>query len=144
MVEQDTIKLLRECDAGAKMGIASIEDVLGHVEDQNLYQKLSDCKSEHEQLQCKIQQLLGKYQDEGKNPNPIAKGMSWMKTNVKLGMEAADSTIADLMTDGCNMGVKSLNRYMNQYKAADEESKDIAKKLSKLEEKLAVEIRQFL
>ena len=144
MVEQDTIKLLRECDAGAKMGIASIEDVLGHVEDQNLYKKLADCKSEHEQLQCKIQQLLGKYQDEGKNPNPIAKGMSWMKTNVKLGMEAADSTIADLMTDGCNMGVKSLNRYMNQYKAADEESKDIAKKLSKLEEQLAIEIRQFL
>ena len=144
MVEQDTIKLLRECDAGAKMGIASIDDVLGHVEDQDLYQKLADCKSEHEQLQCKIQQLLGKYQDEGKNPNPIAKGMSWMKTNVKLGMEAADSTIADLMTDGCNMGVKSLNRYMNQYQAADEESKDIAKKLSKLEEQLAVEIRKFL
>ena len=144
MVEQDTIKLLRECDAGAKMGIASIEDVLGHVEDKNLYQKLADCKSEHEQLQCKIQQLLGKYQDEGKNPNPIAKGMSWMKTNVKLGMEAADSTIADLMTDGCNIGIKSLNRYMNQYQAADEESKDIAKKLSKLEEKLVIEIRQYL
>lgn len=144
MVEQDTIKLLRECDAGTKMGIASIEDVLDHVEDQQLYQKLADCKEEHERLQGKIQQLLGQYKDEGKNPNPIAKGMSWMKTNVKLGMEAADSTIADLMTDGCNMGVKSLNRYMNQYQAADEKSKDIAKKLSHLEEQLAVDIRQFL
>ena len=144
MVEQDTIKLLRECDAGTKMGIASIEDVLDHVEDRQLYQKLADCKEEHEQLQGKIQQLLGQYKDEGKNPNPIAKGMSWMKTNVKLGMEAADSTIADLMTDGCNMGVKSLNRYMNQYQAADEKSKDIAKKLSHLEEQLAVDIRQFL
>jgi len=144
MVEQDTIKLLRECDAGTKMGIASIDDVLDHVENQQLYQKLADCKAEHEQLQCKIQQLLGQYQDEGKDPNPIAKGMSWMKTNMKLGMEATDGTIADLMTDGCNMGVKSLNRYMNQYKAADEQSKDIAKKLSRLEEQLTVDIRQFL
>ena len=144
MVEQDTIKLLRECDAGAKMGIASIDDVLEHVEDQQLYKKLADCKTEHEQLQQKIQQLLGKYQDEGKNPSPIAKGMSWMKTNMKLGMEATDGTIADLMTDGCNMGVKSLNRYMNQYQAADEQSKDIAKKLSHLEEQLTVEIRRFL
>ena len=25
MIEQDTIKLLRECDAGVKMGISSIE-----------------------------------------------------------------------------------------------------------------------
>lgn len=144
MIEQDTIKLLRECDAGTKMGITSIEDVLDHVEDQQLYKKLADCKAEHEQLQCKIQQLLGQYKDEGKNPNPIAKGMSWMKTNMKLGMEATDGTIADLMTDGCNMGVKSLNRYMNQYKAADEESKDIAKKLCNLEEKLTVDIRQYL
>ena len=144
MIEQDTIKLLRECDAGTKMGIASIDDVLDHVEDQELYKKLADCKAEHEQLQCKIQQLLGAYKDEGKNPNPIAKGMSWMKTNMKLGMEATDGTIADLMTDGCNMGVKSLNRYMNQYKAADEQSKDIAKKLSHLEEQLTVDIRQYL
>ena len=36
MIEQDTIKLLRECDAGAKMGISSIEDVLGHVRESEL------------------------------------------------------------------------------------------------------------
>ncbi len=144
MIEQDTIKLLRECDAGIKMGIASIDDVLEHVKDKELYDKLAKCKDEHEQLQSHVQELLGKYQDEGKNPNPIAKSMSWMKTNVKLGMEAADSTIADLMTDGCNMGVKSLNRYLNQYKAADEESKDIAKKLIKLEDQLVVDIRKYL
>ena len=144
MIEQDTIKLLRECDAGIKMGISSIDDVLGHVEDKGLYEKLSVCRDDHEALQRTIQELLGEYKDEGKNPNPIAKGMSWMKTNVKLGMEAADSTIADLMTDGCNMGVKSLRKYLNQYKAADEESKNIAKKLIRLEEQLAVDIRGYL
>lgn len=144
MIEQDTIKLLRECDAGIKMGISSIDDVLEHVEEKELYDMLSQCKEEHVELQCKIQKLLGEYKDEGKDPNPIAKGMSWMKTNVKLGMEAEDSTIADLMTDGCNMGVKSLSKYLNQYKAADEESKDIAKKLIRLEQQLAVDIRKFL
>lgn len=144
MIEQDTIKLLRECDAGIKMGIASIDDVLGHVEQEDLSKKLSECKKEHEILQTEIQQLLSKYQDEGKNPNPIAKGMSWMKTNMKLGMEDSDRTVADLMTDGCNMGVKSLNQYLNQYKAADEVSKDITKRLINLEEKLTVDIRQYL
>ena len=105
MIEQDTIKLLRECDAGIKMGIASIDDVLDHVKSKDFHTKLTDCKKEHEQLQNEIQQLLDKYNDDGKNPNPIAKGMSWMKTNMKLGMEDSDATIADLMTDGCNMGV---------------------------------------
>ena len=48
------------------------------------------------------------------------------------------------MTDGCNMGVKSLSKYLNQYKAADEKSKALAKRLIRLEEQLAVDIRRFL
>ncbi len=144
MIEKDTIKLLRECDAGVKMGIASIDDVLDHVQCDSLQKKLTDCKREHDKLQTEIQQQLDKFGDEGKDPNPIAKGMSWMKTTMKLGMEDTDATIADLMTDGCNMGVKSLNRYLNQYEAADEFSKDIAKRLINLEEKLAIDIREYL
>ena len=144
MVEQDTIKLLRECDAGIKMGISSIDDVLSHTRSDRLHETLSSCKDAHEDLQGQVQQLLGKYKDSGKSPNPVAKGMSWMKTTMKLGMEDSDATIADLMTDGCNMGVKSLNRYLNQYKAADEVSKDITKRLINLEEKLTVDIRGFL
>ena len=144
MIEQDTIKLLRECDAGVKMGISSIDDVLDHVKKEDFRKKLTKCREQHEDLQIKILQELEKYQDDGKNPNPIAKGMSWMKTNMKLSMEDSDATISDLMTDGCNMGVKSLNRYLNQYEAADEVSKDMAKRLINLEEKLAVDIRRYL
>ena len=144
MIEQDTIKLLRECDAGVKMGTASIDDVLEHVQSEAFFNMLSECKQEHNQLQEEIQKLLDRYHDDGKNPSPIAKGMSWMKTNMKLGMEDSDSTIADLMTDGCNMGVKSLNRYLNQYQAADEVSKDMAKRLIRLEQRLTMDIRQFL
>lgn len=144
MIEQDTIKLLRECDAGVKMGISSIDDVVDHVKKEDFRKKLHKCRQEHEDLQIKILQELGRYQDDGKNPSPIAKSMSWMKTNLKLTMEGSDATIAELMTDGCNMGVKSLNRYLNQYKAADEVSKDMAKRLINLEEKLAVDIRQYL
>ena len=144
MVEQDTIKLLRECDAGVKMGVSSIEDVLDNVKSTELEKLLTDCKTEHEKLDKEIQELLDKYQDDGKEPAPIAKGMSWMKTNIKLAMEESDATIADLMTDGCNMGVKSLNKYLNKYKGADEVSKDITKRLINLEEKLTVDIRKFL
>ena len=144
MVEQDTIKLLRECDAGVKMGVASIDDVLAQVHSSALKQYLTTCKQEHEKLNQEIQALLEKYHDSGKNPNPIAKGMSWMNTTMKMGMDPSDQTIADLMTDGCNMGVKSLNQYLNQYEAADEVSKDITKRLIHLEERLTAEIRAFL
>jgi len=144
MVEQDTIRLLRECDAGVKMGVASIDDVLEYVTSEELKKELKDCKIEHEKLNIEIQKLLNDYSDDGKDPNPMAKGMSWMKTNVKIAIDGSDSTIADLITDGCNMGVKSLNKYLNQYEAADEVSKDICKRLIKLEEKLAIQLREYL
>lgn len=144
MIEQDTIKLMRECYAGIKMGIASIDDVLPHVNKQDFCNKLTQCREEHSKLQMELQERLDRFQDTGKNPNPIAKSMSKMKTSMKLGMEESDATIADLMTDGCNMGVKSLSRYLNQYKAADEFSKDIAKRLIHQEAQLAADIRQYL
>lgn len=144
MIEQDTIKLLRECDAGVKMGVSSIEDVLDYAHDEKLRTYLSDNKTAHEKLDVELQELLDHYQDDGKDPSPIVKGMSWMKTNVMLVMKESDSTIADLITDGCNMGVKSLSRYLNQYAAADEKSKDICKRLIKLEEELSVQMRDFL
>ena len=144
MVEQDTVKLLRECDAGVKMGVSSIEEVLPYVRSSELEGMLTVCKNQHEELEREVREKLERCGDEGKNPNPIAKGMSWMKTNVRLAVKESDGTIADLMTDGCNMGVKSLNRYLNQYEAADEVTKDITKRLINLEEKLAVDIRGFL
>ena len=140
MIEQDTVKLLRECDAGVKMGISSIEDVEDHVRADKLKQRLTACKDEHRKLEKEIRSQLDRFHDDGKAPNPMAKGMSWMKTNMKLAMEESDETIADLMTDGCNMGVKSLNKY----EAADEVSKDIAKRLIHLEAELAIDIRRYL
>ena len=144
MIEQDTIRLLRECDAGVRMGVDSICQVLPHVKSGDLKARLEKSKAEHDNLSSEIEKELARYQDEGKAPNPIAKTMSTMKTNMELMMKDEDRTIASLMTDGCNMGVKSLNKYLNEYEAADEKSKDICKRLIHLEESLTHQIRDFL
>ncbi len=144
MIERDTIKLLRECDAGVKMGVASIDEVLGSVKADGMKQKLFRCREEHEKLGRELQGHLERFGDRGKDPNPVAQGMSWLKTEAKLGLERSDRVIADLMTDGCNMGVKSLNRYLNEHKAADERTKDMAKRLIRLEETLSSELRDYL
>lgn len=105
---------------------------------------LQRCKAEHEKLDYEIREALNRFRDEGKEPNAMAKVMSEMKTSMKLAMHESDQTIADLMTDGCNMGVKSLTKYLNQYKAADEASKDIAKRLIHVEDQLAIGLRPYL
>lgn len=144
MEHSDSIKLLRECDAGVKMGIASINNVLTDVKSQNMREDLTNCRNQHETLLTEIKGKLSCNCEKGKEPAPAAKGMSWVKTNMKMALEPNDKTVADLITDGCNMGVKSLNKYLNQYAAADEHSKDITKRLINLEEKLAIDIRCYL
>ena len=144
MIERDTVRLLRECDAGVKMGVKSISDVLKHTKSSELHKILTDCKSEHEAIDKEIQNELTRYKDDGKNPNPVASGMSKMKTAMRIAVNESDKTVADLITDGCNMGVKSLSKYLNEYKAADERSKDIAKRLIDVEHDLAVDMRSYL
>jgi len=144
MVNNDTIRLLRECDAGVRMGVNSIVDVLDNVESEGLRRALIASKRSHEALGAEIEELLHEYGDEGKDPSIMATGMSKIKTGVMMAVEHSDATIADLMTDGCNMGVKSLGRYLNEYKAAEEKVKDITKRLMKEEEDLATNIREYL
>ena len=144
MVHEDTINLLKECNAGIKMGVSSIDEVLDDAENSKLNKILSSSKDEHSRLGDETRRLLNNYGDMGKEPNPMAKSMSWIKTNTMMALDAGDDTIADLLTDGCNMGVKSLSRYLNKYAAADEESKDIAKKLIAMEADLACQLRDYL
>lgn len=144
MIEQDTIRLLRECDAGIHMGVKSIDDVLKQVRDKRMKEILMECKKRHERLGKEVEEALHRFHDEGKEPGMMATAMSWMKTEMKMAFEASDRTIAELMTDGCNMGVKSLNSYLNEYKAADEYTKDLTKKLIALESQLAEELQPYL
>lgn len=140
----DTIYLLKECDAGTKMAISSLDEVLEKVNDSNMKHLLIESKGHHEKLRDEIFDQLMRKNSEEKDPNPIAKSMSWLKTNMKIGMDDSDATVADLLTDGCDMGIKSLHRYLNQYKAADDASKDFCNRLITIEEQLRQSLHPYL
>ena len=123
-MSKDTLELLRECDSGIKMAVGSIDEVSGHIKDEDLKNLLEKSKEEHSRLGGTIKEQLASLGDDGKDPGIMAKSMSWIKTNVKLGMNDSDRTVAGLMTDGCDMGIKSLTRYLNEYKGADGASRN--------------------
>lgn len=144
MIEHDTVELLRECDAGIRMGMSSLEQVIPEVQSPKLQALLQNGLEQHRRLDHELDTLLSDYNTEGKAPNPMAQSMSWIKTGVEMTMMGGDDTIASLMTDGCNMGVKSLHKYRNQYKAAGETARDIAKRIADTEAQLAVDLRSYL
>ena len=143
-MENDTGKLLEACNEGIKMGVESIEEVLGRVGNEKMKTRLEDCRLEHQKLRNETGEYLKQMGTDAKEPNPIAKGMSWMKTEMKLAVETSDEMIADLMTDGCNMGVKTLSRYLNRYPNANGTAVELTSRVIRSEEALAKDMRAFL
>lgn len=143
-MEDDTIRLLRECNAGIKMGVSTLDDVMEHVKSEDLRNLLAKSKETHTQLGNTTHKYLQEYHDDGKEPAAMAKMMSKLKSNMTINEENADHKAADLITDGCNMGVKSLYRYLNQYPAAEEKIKKLAKDVAQAEETLVKDLREYL
>lgn len=141
---KDTINLLKECDSGTKMAVDSIDEVLEHTQKEAVKKLLTESKKKHEALGNKIHVYLNELGASDKEPNPMAKGMSWMKINMKIMWDEDDRTVADLITDGCNMGIKSLNKYINEYSDAEEKAKNLAQEIIQIETDLVNALKGYL
>ena len=143
-MEKDTINLLKECDAGVKTAVNSIDEVLDDIKSEELRGIMNAARREHQEIGDDIHAVLNSLEEKGKDPSPMARAMSWMKINWKMSEKPDDATVADLMYDGCSMGVKSLTKYMNQYSGADAESKRYAKQLIEAENTLMSDLKTFM
>ncbi len=144
MENNDSIQLLKECDSGTKMAVASIDEVSEKISNPQLKQLLQKSKEKHTLLGNELHSLLLEYGSEEKDPDPMAKGMSWIKTNMKMTMDGTDAAAADLITDGCNMGIKSLYKYLNKYPSANRIAKDILSRIIAIEDSLRKDLRVYL
>lgn len=144
-MNSDTIKLLNECDAGVKMGISSLKEVIPYIKDTHLKSLIASSIATHTAIENDITDLLSEYNDSGKEPNPMAKSMSFIKIKSKLALtDKPDATVASLITDGCNMGVKSLNKYINQYPSANYKVCNVAEKIIASENNLVNDLKNYL
>ncbi|MBQ8027951.1 MAG: hypothetical protein IJ262_10530 [Clostridia bacterium] len=141
---EDSIHLLKECDSGTKTAVNSIREVLDNVKSEKLLDILTASLQAHEALGDEANELLEKEGESGKEPNPMARAMSWLKINTHLMGDNSDQTIAHLMTDGCNMGIKQISIYKNKYPTADKAAERLADRLIKEEQKLIKDLMEFM
>lgn len=143
-IRQDTVCLLKECDAGTKMAVGNISYVIDKTEDENLRGLLDKYSDIHKKIGNKTESLLRVKSEEGKDPNFMGKTSSKITTSFRLMKDCSDHQIADLMIDGCSMGIKSVTDYINQYSLASEESKDVARDLIAVERQFVEELNKYL
>lgn len=143
-MNEDTINLLKECNAGCKSATNSMEQVQPYIEDDKLKSIIDGYNDKHIKIGDECHQMLNLYHEEEKDPQVSAKAFSWISTEMKLMINNDDHKIADIMTDGCNMGIKSVSGYINKYKTAAKDSVDLAKKLVKTEQEFMNELLGYL
>lgn len=143
-MEEDTRLILQECEAGCGMAVESIDQIRDYVTDERLLKIIEKYRDRHMRLKEECHRLLYQKGEKDKAPHPAAKAMSWISTEMKLMIDDDEKKIAGILTDGCNMGIKSIAKYENQYPEASSESIRIADRLIKAEEDFSKELREFI
>lgn len=143
-MNEDTISLLKEVNSGCKSATDSMEQVMQYVVDDNLRILISKYNEPHISIGDECHELLNQDDKDEKDPNIMAKAFSWFSTEVKLMINDDSHKIAQLMMDGCNMGIQSLSEYINKYMNASKESLALAKKLVKIEQDFMNDLKEFL
>ena len=142
--KQASAALLRETDAGIQMGVSSLGGIMEDIENGELRQIVRDHKAEHDRLGDEARRLLHLYGSEEGDAHPFARAMSTAKTAVKMTLDRSDRTAAELITDGCSMGIRSLNHYLNVYKNADSNVTTLTKRVIRSEQRLIDDVKGFL
>lgn len=144
MPNQDTVNLLTECNSGSKMAVDAIDQIMPHARSNRLKNILQQNKTRHEALGNSLHTQLAEAGQLPQDPPVMAKAMSHLQSGVKLAMDPTDHQVASLLVDGCNMGVKSVSGYLNQYPAASGEARHTAEELVGIEQQLADQLKSFL
>lgn len=143
-MNSDTIALLKECDAGCKMGVESMKQVRSYAEEGRLIAVIDKYLERHDDFGDKCHRMLNQLNETTQNPPMMASTFAKISTDVKLMMEKDSHKIAEILIDGCNMGVKSVTENMHKYNKADAESMKLAKELVEMEQKMSQDLLQFL
>lgn len=143
-INKDSIKLLKEINSGCKSATNSMEQVLPFVTNEKLKNIINEYNDKHIKIGDACHQLLNQYHEDEKDPPVMAKAFSWLSTEIKLMVNDDAHKIADLMIDGCNMGIKSVSEYINKYKSASTEIVELAKSLVKIEQDFMNDLLEYL
>lgn len=144
MKNEDTVKLLKECNAGCKNATNTMEQVLPYLKKGDLRRIIEEYNEEHAVLGKECHKLLNEMHESEKDPHPMVRAMAHTETTMRLSFDGKPEQVAKIMHKGCFMGIESLSRYLNQYENADEESRCIAEDLIRIEENFEKDLRRFL
>ena len=143
-MDDQTKKLLKECNVGCKMALQSMTQVEDYLEDSELEQAVEDYRREHERVEKETSRLLMEAGGSEKEPKPVGFATSWVSKEKGAIVKGDCHQVAKLMMNGCNMGIQSIAKCQNECRDASREARQIAEGLIHTEEDFMGRMKEFL
>lgn len=138
------MRLLRKTDEGTKYATETISIALDYATGSGMRQLLNKYNKEHEALKGElIETIHERGASESDHPTFSAK-MAKMHMKMSLGISSSEHRIAEIMINGCHMGIKTLWKEKNRAKGSGKNSVELADRLIGIEERMKDELLPYL
>lgn len=141
---QNTVDFLSEIYRGAKMGVETIEKILGKVSDNTIYDELKYQMQSYEEIASEAYGEIMKRNSEPKDISTLTKMSARMSVGINTMINSKPSHVADMLIKGNTMGVTGITRSLNSHQCSDKDVQAFADRFIKLEQDNINRLRKFL
>ena len=135
-MQKDTEQLLRETNYGAKLALMNMKHIMDEAEEGELMKVIVHAIEEHEKVEQKTANAMNEHGYEEKAVSAMMHAFSDVTTELKMLWRDDSAKIAEMLVDGCNMGIKNISQTMNQCENASKEAKALISEIVILPSKI--------
>ena len=140
----DNARLLNFVYQNAQMGVDSIRQLMGIVENKELKEHLKAQFQGYEEFQDTARRMLEENGFDEKEISAFSKISTYLMINMQLLTDKSTTHIAEMMIQGSTMGVTKSLRTLRDCHPKDPKVKDLADKLLKTEQANIEEMKGVL
>ena len=140
----DNARLLNFVYQNAQMGVDSIRQLMGIVENKELKEHLKTQFQGYEEFRNTARQMLEENGFDEKEISAFSKISTYLMINMQLLTDKSATHIAEMMIQGSNMGVIDAIKNLNECEDAEQDIRNLMEKLQKFEEHNIEKLKEFL
>lgn len=137
-------ELLNFVYQNSQMGIETLHQIIGIVEDSKFKKRLESQYKEYEKINKESEKLLNSNGYDEKGISAFDKIKTYFMINIQTLTDKSTSHIAEMLIIGSNMGVIDAIKNLKKYKNAEQEINELMDQLLKFEEDNIKELKEYL
>lgn len=137
-------ELLNFVFQNSQMGVDTINQLLGIVENVNFKKHLESQLNEYKEIHCAAQKALNENGHEEKGISSFDKIKTYFMINMQTLNDKTPSHISEMLIIGSNMGIIDAIKNLKKYKDAEPKIVQLMERLLKFEEDNVQQLKQFL